>query len=245
MSYVGLPSFCERVSRESGADAPECYLRLRVGENRRTAQLAASRIGASGRDPVELAAELESRIDNLGPEAIWIEAMHKGLTNPIDSFRIPKQDGDKPESGPMGVALQVIERMARSADERASGAEFRCQQSHERMFDMMELVWGERLKFRELELKGQGGFGEALQMAGPALALLTSRILAKPSPSVDDPAQPPIVDDAQEESEAQISEEAVDQCIAYLAEVTAANPALITPERIEAMTPIVERALGL
>ncbi len=244
MSYVGLSSFCERVTRDAGEDGPQCYLRIRVGENRRTAQLAASRIAATGRDPVELAAELEGRIDNLGDEAVWLEAMHKGLTNPVDSFRIPRRDEEKPKEGPMGVALQVIERMARSADERASTAEFRCQQSHERMFDMMELVWSERLKIRELELKGGGGLGEAMTLAGPALALLTNRLITRGAQSP--PSQSPAAEnnDAPESPEP-TSAEAVDQCIAYLAHATTADPSLITPERIEAMTPIVERALGI
>ena len=239
MSFVGLPSFCERVTRESDADGPQCYLRIRVGEKRRTAQLAASRIQATGADPVELAAELAGRIDNIGYEAVWIEAMHKGVTNPIDSFRIPRRNDEPATVGPLETALHCMVSMSRASDERAASAEYRCQQSHDRMMDLVEAVWSERLKMAEMEKSG-GGISEALALAGPALATVAARLAAPRQITAEVGVQ-------EEQSEGQSTEEetdrAVDACIEFLARATEENPDLITPERIAAMTPVVSAAM--
>jgi hypothetical protein len=37
----------------------------------------------------------------------------------------------------------------------------------------------------------------------------------------------------------------VDRCIEFLNQATAENPGLITAERVEAMAPVVSRAMGL
>ncbi len=238
--YQGLASFCERISRETDDDERTCYVRLRVGENRRTAQLIASRIPATGRDPVELATELQDRIDNSGIEAIWVEAMHRGQTNPTDSFRVPRREEDNQKEAPADRMAVVVERMARSADERAAGAEFRCQQAHERMLDLVETIWTERIKLREMELSAGGGMAEALKMAAPVLAMGAAKLLSGP-----EPAPPMETGEVDQEEDAPDLGESVDQCIEFLTRATAQDPDLITPERVEAMTPLVTRALGL
>lgn len=243
--YQGLASFCERISRETGDEAPTCYVRLRVGENRRTAQLIASRIEATGRDPVELATELQDRIDNSGIEAIWVEAMHRGQTNPTDSFRVPRREEDNQKEAPADRMAVVVERMARSADERAAGAEFRCQQAHERMLDLVETIWTERIKLRELELNAGGGMAEALKMAAPVLAMGAAKLLSGQS---DEPEDSRDNEQPGQNSGAEMRESletSVDQCIDFLTRATDENPDLITPDRIEAMTPLVARALGI
>jgi len=224
-------------------------VRLRVGENRRTAQLIASRIEATGADPVELANELQDRIDNSGIEAIWIEAMQKGLTNPTDSFRVPRREEDNKKEAPADRMALVVERMARSADERAAGAEYRLQMANESLMALMGDIWAERLKMRELELSAdQGGMVEALKMAGPVLALGAAKLLGNSGPQKEAVSQDAAQDAARTETgdvspEEQLGPD-VDRCIEFLNQVTSVSPELITPERVEAMTPMVTRALG-
>ncbi len=243
--YQGLAAFCERISRETGEDGKECYVRLRVGENRRTAQLIASRIEATGADPVELANELQDRIDNSGIEAIWIEAMQKGLTNPTDSFRVPRREEDDKKEAPADRMALVVERMARSADERAAGAEYRLQMANESLMALMGDIWAERLKMRELELSNdQGGMVEALKMAGPVLALGAAKLLGNSGPQsapVSQAAAPAETGDVSPEEQLGAD---IDRCIEFLNQATSVSPELITPERVEAMTPMVTRALG-
>jgi hypothetical protein len=242
--YQGLAAFCERISRETGEDGAECYVRLRVGENRRTAQLIASRIPASGCDPVELANELQDRIDNSGIEAIWIEAMQKGLTNPTDSFRVPRREEDDKTEAPADRMALVVERMARSADERAAGAEYRLQMANESIMALMSDIWAERLKMKEMEMDSGGGMIEALKMAAPVLAIGATRLLngSAASSAASSAAAEAAAADSDDEPNDMGSD--VDRCIAFLNQATAEHPDLITPERVDAMTPMVTRALG-
>jgi hypothetical protein len=235
--YQGLAAFCERISRPAGEEGRACYVRLRLGDNRRTAQLIASRIEATDADPVELANELQDRIDNAGTETVWIEAMQKGLTNPTDSFRVPRRDDDDTnKDAPADRMALVVERMARSADERAAGAEYRLQMANESLMSLMETVFNERLKLRELELSSDGGgMAEALKMAAPVLAMGAARLLKGPTPPPT-PAEPD--GNTTETPQPDVGAD-VDRCIEFLNQAVSHHPELITPERIEAMTPIV------
>ena len=235
--YQGLPQFCERICKECDPETPECYLRLRQGEKQRSGYLIATKIPATGRDPVEVANELYERIENSGTDAVWIEAMHKGGTNPADSFKVPsREDGPRQETPADRMAV-VVERMARSADERAAGTEYRCAQANERLADLVGEIWAERLKLRELELTNGGGdMREALKMAMPVVAMGAARLLGGPAPEPSETPEP--------DNEVEIGD-AVDTAIAYLNAAVAEDPDLITPERIEALTPLVVQAVGL
>jgi hypothetical protein len=251
--FQGLASFCERVSIAIDEDSPGAYLRIRVGDSRRTAQLVASRIEVTGRDPVALSQEIEGRVDALGDDCVWVEAITHGTTNPTDTLRIPRRDDGPAKAGTEQHLACVIERMARNADDRASASEFRMNQVQDRMFGLITAVWEERMKVAELTLLGSApsGLQSALEVAKPVLAVAASRLLGQIPQTAPTAPQGPVgavepVSVSECGDGAEIAASAlVDDAIAVLVQAVEDDPTVITPDRVEAMAPLVTTALGL
>ncbi len=241
MEIEGIRAFCHSICGEN-EDGRDVYVRIRAGKGRSRATTIASGIRATDESPISLAYDLERRYTQLASETpVWLEAVLEGTSKVIDTLKLPAYEPDQvddlapaQDGYPAVFATLIAANVAltRDANERATLSQhmfLTAQGNNMKIFRALTTAQAEKMVLEQLE--SQDNMSEALAMLSGLVPALARKIGGSASPESASPS---------DENTGLDYEVAADQMVDGLTALAAERPDLITPERLQKLSALVQ-----